>query len=111
MPAETARRLVAEALGTGLLVATVVGSGIMGNALSADDAMSLLANTLATGAILVVLITIPDLIAATSQEAELIAIVATELEERPRWLQVVAVHTARPRPSQVRRRRRGCRAR
>lgn len=59
----------------------------------------------------VVLITIPDLIAATSQEAELIAIVATELEERPRWLQVVAVHTARPRPSQVRRRRRGCRAR
>jgi glycerol uptake facilitator-like aquaporin len=52
------RRLVAEALGTGLLVATVVGSGIMADALSADDAVSLLANTLATGAILVVLITI-----------------------------------------------------
>lgn len=58
MPADTPRRLVAEALGTGLLVATVVGSGIMGDALSADDAVSLLANTLATGAILVVLITI-----------------------------------------------------
>ncbi|MEM9732335.1 MAG: MIP/aquaporin family protein [Pseudomonadota bacterium] len=53
-----ARRLVAEALGTGLLVATVVGSGIMGDALSADDAVSLLGNTIPTGAILVVLITI-----------------------------------------------------
>ncbi|MEL7273660.1 MAG: MIP/aquaporin family protein [Pseudomonadota bacterium] len=61
MSAETfspARRLVAEALGTGLLVATVVGSGIMGDALSADDAVSLLGNTIPTGAILVVLITI-----------------------------------------------------
>ncbi|MGL4279680.1 MAG: aquaporin [Albidovulum sp.] len=58
MSADPARRLVAEALGTGLLVATVVGSGIMGDALSADDAVSLLANTLPTGAILVVLITI-----------------------------------------------------
>lgn len=51
------RRLAAEALGTGLLVATVVGSGIMADALTADDALSLLANTVATGAILVVLIT------------------------------------------------------
>jgi glycerol uptake facilitator-like aquaporin len=58
MPSDPARRLVAEALGTGLLVATVVGSGIMADALSADEAVSLLANTLATGAILVVLITI-----------------------------------------------------
>lgn len=52
------RRLVAEALGTALLVCTVVGSGIMGDALSADDAVSLLGNTIPTGAILVVLITI-----------------------------------------------------
>jgi len=52
------RRLAAEALGTGLLVATVVGSGIMADALSADDAVSLLGNTIPTGAILVVLITI-----------------------------------------------------
>ncbi|MEM9523735.1 MAG: MIP/aquaporin family protein [Pseudomonadota bacterium] len=52
------RRLVAEAVGTGLLVATVVGSGIMADALSADDAVSLLGNTIPTGAILVVLITI-----------------------------------------------------
>ena len=58
MTTDPARRLVAEALGTLLLVATVVGSGIMADALSADDAVSLLGNTIPTGAILVVLITI-----------------------------------------------------
>lgn len=52
------RRCVAEALGTGLLVAAVVGSGIMADALTADDALALVANTIATGAILVVLVTI-----------------------------------------------------
>ena len=51
-------RLASEALGTALLVATVVGSGIMADRLTSDPALSLLANTLATGAILVVLITI-----------------------------------------------------
>jgi glycerol uptake facilitator-like aquaporin len=52
------RRLAAEALGTGLLVATVVGSGIMAESLTRDMALALLGNTLPTGAILVVLITI-----------------------------------------------------
>ncbi|MGV3632943.1 MAG: aquaporin [Pseudorhodoplanes sp.] len=52
------RRLTAEALGTGLLVATVVGSGIMAETLTKDVALALLGNTLPTGAILVVLITI-----------------------------------------------------
>ncbi|MBX9462018.1 MAG: aquaporin family protein [Aquamicrobium sp.] len=52
------RRLVAEALGTGMLVATVVGSGIMADKLTDDVALALLGNTLPTGAILVVLITI-----------------------------------------------------
>jgi glycerol uptake facilitator-like aquaporin len=52
------QRLAAEALGTALLVATVVGSGVMGEALTKDTALVLLANTLPTGAILVVLITI-----------------------------------------------------
>jgi glycerol uptake facilitator-like aquaporin len=52
------RRLVAEALGTGLLVATVVGSGIMAESLTGDVALALLGNTLPTGAILVALITI-----------------------------------------------------
>lgn len=52
------RRLTAEALGTGMLVATVVGSGIMADTLTDDAALALLGNTLPTGAILVVLITI-----------------------------------------------------
>src|SRR6187397_2362740 len=52
------RRLAAEALGTALLVTTVVGSGIMAETLSKDVALALLGNTLPTGAILVVLITI-----------------------------------------------------
>ncbi|WP_431297936.1 aquaporin [Tabrizicola sp. BL-A-41-H6] len=54
----TARRLVAEALGTGLLVTAVVGSGIMADRLTADVALALLANTIATAAALLVLITI-----------------------------------------------------
>ena len=60
MPAvyDRPRRVAAEALGTALLVATVVGSGIMGETLTHDIALALLGNTLATGAILVVLITI-----------------------------------------------------
>jgi glycerol uptake facilitator-like aquaporin len=51
------RRLVAEGLGTAVLVAAVVGSGIMATTLTQDVGLQLLANTLPTGAILVVLIT------------------------------------------------------
>ena len=58
MAFDLSRRLAAEALGTGLLVATVVGSGIMADKLTDDTALALLGNTLPTGAILVVLITI-----------------------------------------------------
>jgi len=55
--APLSRRLVAEALGTLLLLATVVGSGIMGERLAAGNAaVALLANTMATYAALVVLI-------------------------------------------------------
>jgi len=51
------RRLVAEAMGTALLLAVVVGSGIMGERLAAgNDAVALLGNSIATGAGLVVLI-------------------------------------------------------
>jgi len=54
---DLARRAAAEAVGTALLLATVVGSGIMGDRLSSGNvAMALLANTLATGAGLVALI-------------------------------------------------------
>jgi len=58
-PVAPARRLAAEGLGTAMLLAVVVGSGIMGERLSGgNDAVALLGNTLATGAALVVLITV-----------------------------------------------------
>lgn len=51
------KRATAEFLGTGFLVATVVGSGIMAERLAAGNiALALLANTIATGAVLVALI-------------------------------------------------------
>src|SRR5712671_7701422 len=53
------RRIFSEGLGTAILVATVVGSGIMAERLSGgNQAIALLGNTIPTGAILVVLITI-----------------------------------------------------
>ena len=53
------RRLVAETLGTAMLLATVVGSGIMAENLAGGNvAIALLGNTIPTGAILVVIITI-----------------------------------------------------
>ena len=56
-PPDLARRAVAEFIGTALLLATVVGSGIMGEKLAGGNiAIALLANTLATGAGLVALI-------------------------------------------------------
>ncbi|MEL7205393.1 MAG: aquaporin, partial [Pseudomonadota bacterium] len=58
MTFDLTRRLAAEALGTMLLVCTVVGSGIMADKLSDDVAVSLMGNTIPTGAILVVLITL-----------------------------------------------------
>jgi glycerol uptake facilitator-like aquaporin len=55
--ASSARRYVAEAIGTAMLLATVVGSGIMGERLAGGNvAIALLANTVATGAGLVALI-------------------------------------------------------
>jgi glycerol uptake facilitator-like aquaporin len=58
-PFSTPRRLTAEALGTTLLLAVVIGSGIMGERLAGGNvAIALTGNTIATGAGLVVLITI-----------------------------------------------------
>jgi glycerol uptake facilitator-like aquaporin len=58
-PAPLPRRLIAEGLGTLILVATVVGSGIMAEQLAGgNQAVALLGNTIPTGAILVVIITI-----------------------------------------------------
>jgi len=52
MTTDLSRRLTAEALGTAMLVCTVVGSGIMADRLTQDVALALLGNTLPTGAIL-----------------------------------------------------------
>jgi glycerol uptake facilitator-like aquaporin len=57
MTVDRKRRLVAELVGTAMLLATVVGSGIMADRLSGgNQAIALLANTIATGAVLVALI-------------------------------------------------------
>lgn len=57
MSSNLTRSLAAEAVGTALLVATVVGSGVMAERLAGgNDAIALLGNTLATGAVLVTLI-------------------------------------------------------
>jgi len=57
MSFDLSRRLAAEALGTAFLVGTVVGSGVAAARLTDDTALALLGNTIPTGAILVVLIT------------------------------------------------------
>jgi glycerol uptake facilitator-like aquaporin len=59
MQFELRRRLAAEALGTLILVMAVVGSGIMAeNLAGGNQAVALLCNTIATGAVLFVIITI-----------------------------------------------------
>ncbi len=58
-PFSVRRRLVAEALGSALLLAVVIGTGIMGERLAGGNvALALLGNTLSTGTALIVLITI-----------------------------------------------------
>jgi glycerol uptake facilitator-like aquaporin len=56
MQVNLARKLVAEGLGTALLVAAVVGSGIMAQELAKDPAAALLCNTIATGGALVTIL-------------------------------------------------------
>jgi glycerol uptake facilitator-like aquaporin len=59
MSAQRFRELLAEFIGTALLLATVIGSGIMGEQLAGGNvAVALLGNTIPTGAILFVLISI-----------------------------------------------------
>jgi glycerol uptake facilitator-like aquaporin len=81
---DLSRRLVAEALGTALLVATVVGSGIMAESLTRDVALALLGNTMATGAILVVLISIFGPISAAHFNPAVTLIFALKRELAPR---------------------------
>src|SRR6202451_3991450 len=80
------RRLIAEALGTALLVATVVGSGIMAESLTGDVALELLGNTLPTGAILVVLITILGPVSGAHFNPAVSLVFAFKREMAPREL-------------------------
>lgn len=80
-----AQRLAAEALGTGLLLATVIGSGIMGERLAGGNvALALLGNTLATGAMLVVLITMFGPISGAHFNPAVTAVFAIRGEIAPR---------------------------
>ena len=90
---DLARRLTAEALGTALLVAAVVGSGIMAAKLAGgNDALALLCNTLATGAMLVAIITIfaPLSGAHFNPAVSLVMMLRGELERREALAYVVA---------------------
>ena len=78
------RRLVAEGVGSFFLFAGVIGSGIMAANLSAgNDAVALLANTLATGAILFVLITMLGPISGAHMNPA-VSLVAASRRELPR---------------------------
>ena len=89
------RRLAAEALGTALLVATVVGSGIKAETLTKDVALALLGNTLPTGAILVVLISILGPVSGAHFNPAVSLVFALKRELTPRdALLYVAVQVA-----------------
>jgi glycerol uptake facilitator-like aquaporin len=76
-----ARRVAAEGLGAFFLFACVIGSGIMAERLSGgNDALALLANTLATGAILFVLITMLGPISGAHMNPAVSLVAATRRE-------------------------------
>lgn len=88
MSASLARRLLAEYLGSAFLLATVVGSGIMAARLASGNvALALLCNALATGAILVVLITILAPVSGAHLNPAVSLMMA--LEQRLEWPRVL----------------------
>jgi glycerol uptake facilitator-like aquaporin len=86
MPAETpplGRRIAAEGVGSFFLFATVIGSGIMAaNLAQGNDAVALLGNTLATGAILFVLITMLGPISGAHMNPAVTLVAASRREFR-----------------------------
>jgi glycerol uptake facilitator-like aquaporin len=86
------KRLAAEALGSFFLFATVIGSGIMAQNLSGgNDAVALLGNTLATGAMLFVLITMFGPISGAHMNPAVSLVAASRRELR--WTDAVAYMT------------------
>src|SRR5688572_25929229 len=82
------RRLVAEGIGSFFLFTTVIGSGIMAEQLSGgNDAVALLGNTLATGAILFVLITMLGPVSGAHMNPAVTLVAAVRGEFR--WSDVV----------------------
>src|SRR5690349_7488600 len=90
MSADLPRRLAAEFLGTAMLVAAVVGSGVMADRLTHDTALALLANTLPTGAILVVLITVVAPISGAHLNPAVSLVFALRREVGPRTAMLYA---------------------
>ena len=106
------RRLGAEFLGTAFLLATVVGSGIMGERLAGGNvAVALLANTLATGAILVVLINMLGPISGAHFNPAVSLVFAFKGELPPGDLVPISVHAEHVLLEGVRRYDTSCRIR
>jgi glycerol uptake facilitator-like aquaporin len=92
MPFDLTRKLAAEALGTLILVMAVVGSGIMAERLAGgNQALALLCNTIATGAVLYVIITIyaPVSGAHFNPAVSMVAAMRGELDRRTALLYVL----------------------
>jgi glycerol uptake facilitator-like aquaporin len=79
-----ARKLVAEGLGTALLVAAVVGSGIMAQQLAKDPAAALLCNTIATGSALVAILLVFGPISGAQLNPAVTIVLAVTREQSPR---------------------------
>lgn len=79
-----ARRLVSEALGTALLVAAVVGSGIMAERLARDPGVALLCNTLATAGALVAILLVFGPISGAHINPAVTLLAALERQLSPR---------------------------
>jgi glycerol uptake facilitator-like aquaporin len=79
-----ARRIVAEGVGTALLVAAVVGSGIMAQHLTSDTAVALLANTLATGGALVAILLMFGPISGAHLNPAVTVVMAAQRQISPR---------------------------
>jgi glycerol uptake facilitator-like aquaporin len=80
----TSRKLAAEAVGTALLVAAVVGSGIMAQRLAIDPGVALLANTLATGGALVAILLVFGPISGAHLNPAVTLALAVKREVAPR---------------------------